>query len=257
MLILQHNRGDVGHSSMPFGLSKLSDHFPSLNVKIKGKDSFEVVGDIYVNARWGEFIVAEWFSIKIIAVNFPQLPPVCIETSGKVINYHVNPKKDLCLGSPRVLYEEIAAHPDIIFYINKFIIPFFFSFRYHQQYGISPFGELEHGGDGLFPIYRRMFKTSDLVICTLLTYGTKILYRGHHPCPCGSGLRLRKCHGPRLRALFEDYHPALLLTELENCARSLKIRNREHQVTLFKERYVKAINILKIFAKAHGKAYRE
>lgn len=230
---------------MAFGLSRLADHFPFLSVKIKSKDSFEVIGNVHVNARWGEFIVDECFSLKITAVNFPELPPVCIETSGKVTNYHVNPQKDLCLGSPRVLHEEITAHPDIVFYINKFIIPFFFSFRYHQKYGVSPFGELEHGGNGLFPSYREIFKTNDLAICTLLTYGTKFLYRGHHPCPCGSGLRLRKCHGPKLRALFEGYHPALLLTDLENCTRSLKIHNMGYQKTLFKERYAKAIKILK------------
>lgn len=243
-----------GVDSMSFGLSKLAAHFPSLNVKIRGKDSFEVAGDIYVNARWGGFIVDEWFSIKITARNFPALPPLCVETSGKVINYHINPKRDLCLGSPRVLYEEIAEHPDIVFYINKFVIPFFFSFRYHQQYGVSPFGELAHGGEGLFPNYREIFKASDLAICTLLTYGTKFLYRGHHPCPCGSGLKLRKCHGPRLRALFEDYHPTLLLTDLENCAGSLKIRKTGHQKTLFEERYTKAKNILNTLVKGRGKA---
>lgn len=238
---------------MPFGLSKLTEYFPSLNVKIKGKGAFEVVGDIYVNARWGKFIVDELFSIKITAVNFPELPPVCMETSGKVINYHVNPKKDLCLGSPRVLHEELMAHPDIVFYINKFVIPFFFSFRYHQQYGVSPFGELAHGGDGLFPSYREIFKTNDLAICTLLTYGTKLLYRGHHLCPCNSGLKLRTCHGPKLRALFKDYHPALLLIDLENCVQSLKRRNIELQRT-FEKRYAKAIKILKAQVKECGKA---
>lgn len=238
---------------MPFGLSKLTAHFPSLNAEIKGEDSFDVVGDIYVNAHWGGFVVDEWFSIKITAENFPALPPLCIETSGKVINYHINPKKDLCLGSPRVLHEAIMALPDIIFYINKFVIPFFFSFRYHQQYGISPFGELAHGGDGLLPNYREIFKANDLTICTLLTYGTKFLYRGHHPCPCGSGLRLRKCHGPRLRALFENYHPALLLTDLENCAASLKICEIGHQKIIFEERFGKARKILNTLIKGRGK----
>ena len=240
--------------AMPFGLSKLADHFPSLSVIVYGKDSFEIVGDIHVNARWGEFIVDEWFSIKIIAENFPELPPVCVETSGKVISYHVNPQNNLCLGSPRVLHEEIMAHPNVVFYINKFIIPFFFSFRYHQRYGTSPFGELAHGGNGLFPFYREKFKTSDLAICTLLTYGANSLYRGHHSCPCGSGLRLRKCHGPRLRALFKDYHPALLLTELESCASSLKIHNMGPQRRLFEERYDKARKILKTLVKEYGKA---
>lgn len=233
---------------MPFGLSKLEEHFPFLNIKINGKNSFEIFGDIHVNAHWGKFNVDEWFSIKITAVNFPNLLPVCIETSGKVINYHVNSQGDLCLGSPRELYKEIKAQPDIVFYINKFVIPFLFSYRYNQQYGESPFGELAHGGDGIFPYYREKFKTNDLAICTLLTYGNKFLYRGHHLCPCCSGLKLRKCHGPKVRALFKDYHPAILLIELENCVESLIISNKE-QKKIFFDRFAKVRKILKTLVK--------
>lgn len=235
--------------SMPFGLSKLAKYFPHLNVKINGEDSFEIVGDVYVKASWGGFIVDEWFSIKITAIDFPKLPPICIETSGKVVNYHINPQKDLCLGCPLVLHQKISENPDIIFYINEFVIPFFFSFRYHQKYGVSPFGELAHGGNGILAHYREIFKTNDLAIFTLLTYGTKLLYRGHHLCPCGSGLRLRKCHGPKLSALFKDYHPALLLTDLVHCARSLKILNNKSSKNLYEKRYNRAIKILKLSLK--------
>ena len=237
---------------MPFGLSRLAKSFPSLTVKIKGKSSFEIVGDIHVNAYWGEFAVNEWFSIKIIAENFPEIPPRCIETSGKVKDYHINREEDLCLGSPRSLYEELTEHPNIVFYINKFVIPFFFSFRYNQKYGVSPFGELAHGGDGLFPSYREIFKTNDLAICTLLTYGNKLLYRGHHACPCNSGLKLRKCHGPKLRAFFKNYHPSLLLINLKQCACSLEIKDAKLK-EVFKKRYDKAIKILNILVREYNK----
>lgn len=236
---------------MAFGLSTLTTHFPDLNVKINGKNSFEILGDIYVNATWGGFTVAESFTIQIVAENFPTLPPLCYELSHKNTTYHINPEKDLCLGSPRILYEKIEANPDIIFFINRFVIPFFFSFRYHQKHGKSPFGELAHGGDGILPRYREIFKTSDLAICILLTYGTKFLYRGHHFCPCGSGLTLRKCHGPKLRALFENYPPELLLTDLNNCATSLG--TRERQKKRFTHRHDKAKKALKSFIKGRGR----
>ena len=35
------------------------------------------------------------------------------------------------------------------------------------------------------------------VIGFLIEHG----YRGHHPCPCGSGKKVRKCHGQALRDL--------------------------------------------------------
>lgn len=240
---------------MPFGLSKLAEHFPALSVKIKNEAYFEIFGNIHIAASWGGFTVDELFTIKIVAEDFPARPPLCIETSGKNTKYHINPGNDLCLSSPRTLHDEITAHPNIIYYINKFVIPFFFSFKYHQTYGISPFGELAHGGDGLLPAYREIFRTNDIAICTLLTYGTKFLYRGHHFCPCGSGLALRKCHGPKLRALFENYHPSLLQVDLDNCADSLKkhvVGNKDY--AFFSQRYVKAKKVLTALIKGRGKA---
>lgn len=238
---------------MPFGLSKLTTLFPALRVETNGKNSFNIFGEIHVKASWGGFTVNEYFSIRILAEDFPALPPICFELSEKNTTYHVNPQKNLCLGSPRVLHEEIVAQPDIVFFINKFIIPFFFSFRYYEKYGESPFGELAHGGNGIFPRYREILRVSDTAICIFLTYGTKFLYRGHHFCPCGSGLALRKCHGPRLRALFENYHPALLHIDLENCVHALKSRGSGQQIILLEQRYIKAKNVLNTLIRGRGR----
>jgi len=40
-------------------------------------------------------------------------------------------------------------------------------------------------------------------------------YRGHHPCPCGSGLRVRKCHGPMLRDLHQHHTRQTLMLDFE------------------------------------------
>ena len=41
------------------------------------------------------------------------------------------------------------------------------------------------------------------VICFLFEHG----YRGHHDCPCGSGRKVRVCHGPALRDLHDHHTP--------------------------------------------------
>ena len=41
------------------------------------------------------------------------------------------------------------------------------------------------------------------VVCFLFEHG----YRGHHYCPCGSGQKVRACHGPALRALHDHHTP--------------------------------------------------
>jgi hypothetical protein len=41
------------------------------------------------------------------------------------------------------------------------------------------------------------------IILALLKIMADGSYRGHHPCPCGSGKILRKCHGPIMLRLLK------------------------------------------------------
>jgi len=65
-----------------------------------------------------------------------------------------------------------------------------------------PFGQWAHGAKGVFQFYRELLKTSDLrVMTTYLDYLAAKKVKGHWPCPCGSGKRLRDCHSEQIKDL--------------------------------------------------------
>jgi hypothetical protein len=83
-------------------------------------------------------------------------------------------------------------------------VNYFYGYSYLEKYGKLPFGDLSHGGPGLREFYSEFFNTDDVrVILALLKIMADGSYRGHFPCPCGSGDILRKCHGPVLLKFLE------------------------------------------------------
>ena len=75
-----------------------------------------------------------------------------------------------------------------------------------EKHGVHPFGERDHGGAGIARFYIDRLGLADEVQALevalhLLQHG----YRGHHDCPCGSGAKLRNCHGPALLELDRNH----------------------------------------------------
>jgi hypothetical protein len=242
----------MGSAYSRYGFDKIEKWFPRLLVKQLDENDFEISGDIQVNGTWKDFSLDEKFSVKIVAKDYPRAIPICIETSGKVKDYHVNPteSKNLCLTSHLSIYKKLKKNSSIISYINELVIPFFVSFRYYEMYNISPFGELRHGGSGILDEYKEIFKTDNITTCILLTYGTSFLYRGHHLCPCGSNLQLRKCHGGKVRDLF-DFYPLLMLasdiSDIYNCLHALEKQN--FKLDSLKQRCNVVDRVMKTFKK--------
>jgi hypothetical protein len=64
------------------------------------------------------------------------------------------------------------------------------------------FGQWAQGPKGIFQFYRELLQTSDLrVISTYLDYLSAKRVKGHWPCPCKSGRRLRDCHFKQVQNL--------------------------------------------------------
>ena len=95
--------------------------------------------------------------------------------------------------------------------MNKLVIPYFYGYCHWKKYGEHPFGEHKHGAEGIVRYYIDELELVDevaalAVVCFLFEHG----YRGHHACPCGSGLNVRRCHGPKLRELHQHHTPETL-----------------------------------------------
>lgn len=158
--------------------------------------------------------IRESFEIELIIPHgFPDAVPRVKEIGGRIgADYeHRNPGGTLCLAVPveqrRVFFEQST----LLGFVNRLVIPYLYGYCFWKKHGRHPFDEAAHGYEGILRHYVDTLGLCDdlatlAVICFLFEHG----YRGHHECPCGSGLRVRACHGPALRALHEHHTPQTL-----------------------------------------------
>ena len=98
--------------------------------------------------------------------------------------------------------------------MHDFVEPYYFSYEYFMKYGEFPFGERPHGTLGIVQTYREVFKESDdALILKFIKYIATNNYRGHLPCPCGSGKRTRNCHGKMLLQILNKKKLKSIITE--------------------------------------------
>ena len=79
-----------------------------------------------------------------------------------------------------------------------------------------PFGEWDHGKEGLLQAYGEVLGvTGELVIRRYLDYLGHKKVKGHWLCPCGSGNQIRQCHLAIVRRLQEVVPPRIARQALE------------------------------------------
>ncbi len=161
--------------------------------------------------------ITESFEIELtIPYDFPETLPRARETGGRIgADYeHRNPSGTLCLAVPIEQRRILLENPTLLGFVNRLVIPYLYGYCYFKTHGRHPFDEADHGYEG---ILRHYIDTLDLrdelsaltVISFLLEHG----YRGHHDCPCGSGMRVRACHGPGLLALHQTHNQQTLRSD--------------------------------------------
>jgi len=177
---------------------ELSEDFPN-RWAIRGNLSFDVT---YAGKN-----INDTFSILIsIPKDYPQSPPAIQETGGRIpraIDYHILPDAgNFCLSTPLRVRLKFQKNPTLLYFVNGLVIPFLFSFSYKKLYGNMPYGEFSHGRLGIFESYQELFGiTEPHAVLGLLKILAEDCYRGHLPCPCGNGERIRHCHGRLIREI--------------------------------------------------------
>ena len=162
-----------------------------------------VRGEVWFTMEHKARIIEDRFNIELgIPADYPKTPPNVHETGGRLNGYHHLFKDGrLCLGAPVEVCMQFAKQPTLLFFVEELVVPFLFSFSYEKRYGEMPFGELTHGVEGLLEYYAGFLGTSRETTIALLIYLAHSCRNRHSVCPCGSGRKLGKCHGPRLDAL--------------------------------------------------------
>lgn len=204
--------------------AELAERFNELESDI-GLDKATVRGSLSFTAQYSDVAIADSFVIEItISRDYPSVLPTIRECGGRIPKeFHTYEDGALCLAAPLDLKMKFDANPHLLGYVTDLVIPYLFSFSYWSKHGVMPYGELPHGGEGILESYRELFgvDSNSVAICLLLVLATGG-YRGHHECPCGSGLQLRKCHGATLRQVSDHRGSAEFLGDLVHCTAHLR-----------------------------------
>ena len=107
----------------------------------------------------------------------------------------------LCLGAPAEVRRRFAQNRTLLAFVEDQVISYLFNFSYMREYGMLPYGELSHGPHGLLEYYNDHLATGTAETLMLLSCLASSSAPRRKKCPCGTGKKLKDCHGPRLKEL--------------------------------------------------------
>ncbi|MCG8539856.1 MAG: hypothetical protein MJA82_07935 [Clostridia bacterium] len=179
-------------------IANIKERYPDFKLISIGDNGQELVGNLYLNVSYNDFTMNEQFRIKIaISKEYPIVIPKVYELSGKIAEtyHHIYGDRELCLGIDSEIMLNCKGKLTIEYLIIDYIIPYLFSYKYYERFGVFPYGERSHGAQGIKEFFTEIFNVHDLA--DVKFYIEQLIrkpYRGHLPCVCGSGLKSRNCH---------------------------------------------------------------
>lgn len=133
---------------------------------------------------------------------YPDDPPEVWETAGRIPRLADRHNSETaCLFVP---FEWRIRRPDLSFatFLHDAMRGYFIGQSLTELGKPWPQGERDHGINGMLQALADLLGIKDLQAAQrAMLMLTKPIIKGHWDCFCGSGSRLRHCHGERLRAL--------------------------------------------------------
>lgn len=179
-------------------IEKVLQKYPMFKLT-RCKDGYVFIGQFTLNHVFNDVHMTGEFDLEITVSNrFPTKIPIVRELSGCIgDDYpHRYENGQLCLASDLELKMFFSQEPDICSFIEKYIVPYLYTYRYYEEYDVYPFGERSHGVFGNLEYLKELFGVDEWdVLFDIVSFISQSSYRGHLACPCGSGKRIRNCHG--------------------------------------------------------------
>lgn len=175
-------------------------HFHVVNDIVFLRGSFPVVHD-------GKELDRYLIEIEL-PKSHPESLPIVREIAGRIPRTaarHTNTSDGTaCVLLPDERWRLWPKGVDLLAYLNGPLRNYFLGQIAVDMGQPWPFGEWRHGADGIVEYYSELLKSDDLnVIVGILNCLAAKKTKGHWPCPCRSGKRLRDCHGELVRDLRE------------------------------------------------------
>lgn len=187
---------------------ELLERYPSLSICNQTTDHTTISGSIHIFRVFNGYTLNKAYTIEIgIPVNSTELPYIT-DIGGHIDNnYHhfYKETRQLCLATDTQIMFRFAEGFSLVAWMEEFVELYYFSYEYYQRYEEFPFGERSHGTLGILETYQDVFATRDVAKAYLiLKFITSSSYRGHLQCPCGSGKKIRNCHGKKMLFAYQS-----------------------------------------------------
>ena len=171
--------------------------------------------------------------------SFPKYPPRVFCTDSRIPrSFHHLEDRSFCLGSPLALQLKLAETKKLGPFIQACVVPYLFSYSYFEKHNEMPYGELKHGNSGALDDYMKIYGVDLPEVAEELVFLTSLIRSkaNRHPCPCGSGLRVGKCHNQILNELRKKVGRLWFRAEYERLTEDKCFRRQDLLPTRFAER---------------------
>lgn len=195
----------------------LRKHYPFLHLKEEDKRQF--VRGVFPVVEEG--MVIDRFLIEIeILPKYPHEVPLVREIGNRIpheADRHVYNNGYSCLFLREARWECWPLGSDFLRFLQVPVNDYFYSQHYFEKTGKWVFGERRHNYLGVFDYYSEELGTKDFeIIRNLVIYLTKGHVKGHWPCYCGSGLKMRNCHFEKMLEMHNKIPPSVAKCSLQD-----------------------------------------
>lgn len=168
--------------------------YDKLHIEKESNQEIILTGEILVNRTASSYTLYKTYHIEVhIPFESDKLPYVFDIGNAIDSNYnHQYKDGPLCLEIDFAIRIRFVDGLNLVSWMQEFVEPYFFSYEYYQRFGCFPFGERSHGIEGILQSLGDVFQETDNIkVCKILMFIYSDRYRGHLPCPCGSGKNIR------------------------------------------------------------------
>jgi len=201
---------------------ELENRYPDLRVVVDA-------GVIYLEGSFAlvhEGAELDRFQVKIlIPPDFPDNIPMVCETAGRIPvdpDWHTYAKGALCVIVP----EEWLLNPEsksILAFLDGPLRNYFLGHAFAESGLKRPMGERPHGSAGLLETYGEWVGSKERTVVEnyLMCLSMEKIPRQWF-CPCGSGQKIRRCHGEQLKNLQKKIPPSIARMALNRLKSQIK-----------------------------------
>lgn len=176
-------------------------------VTSEDESSISLEGDYALFAEYDGTLLAEDYRLRIIVPrDYPNAIPAVFEISNLIPSDYEHKYENgaLCLGVDGEIAASISSNDSLVRFLDGFVRDALYSAKYFYRFGKYPFGDRRHGESGILAYYAEVFSIGEAGASAILECLAKGKYRGHLPCPCGSGIKSKYCHGPKMLDIIQS-----------------------------------------------------